>query len=384
MIIREPESPDFFEPVETPLLVPDHKGNLYHPKGYKITSEYLLSNLTRPHPLWAELAGRVAAKKQDRILVPELEYTVLAGDVLAGTRLAYVGTTGKSVYSRVQGRRDCRYLPPSSGGITDSELGREYLKLCLEQGKKQGKLIRATKDHANYLGWGAPLFYEGGRHRGSFAYIDLSSAYWSIHRTSTVDMRFDPARWVATGQAEYLDTDEVTSYRGLRHTIPGSLKISGMRLYRYGKQAECDFRSNLYYPDIVGYTMYVMHCIAREVIDNFGALSVLTDAYIVPAERADELVEFLWERWGVRGVVKAAAHGALYGLNCYQIGGTRSGHAPVSWTEASSWTYTAESGRVMTMKLNDRPVDKLLHVDSSWMRKEREILLARGLGRGTM
>lgn len=385
-MIGAPESLDFFEPVETPLLVPDDNGTLYNPKGYLIPPGYLTDNIMHPHPLWRKLVGRIEGKRQQRILVPELENCIVTAHTVSEMRLAYLSTTGsKTIYARNAGRPDCKYLPPSTGGITNNELAREYLRCCLEA--KEGKIAKCPRRNESYLSLPATLYYEGGRKQGSYAYVDISSAYWTIHKTATIDMRYEPGQWVLTGGAPYRDVDEVTAYRGLRHAIPGSLKISEMQIFRYGEGQDCSFKGKFSYPGIVGYCMHVMHAIAREVIDHFGASMILTDAYIVPQDRAQELVRFLWERWGVGAVIKAQGSGALYGLNVYQVGphpAGRSGHAPVRWTTAKSWTYISEEGKEMTLVPDSSRKDNLEDVDSFWLQKQRMNLLEKGLGQGTL
>lgn len=355
MIISPPESLDFFEPVLTPLMF-----NGEYAKGYLLPPDHLSRSICRQHPLWRTLVDRAESKRQHRILVPALDEEVITPSTVASIPLAYLATGGsKTVYVRNKGKLDAKYMPVSTGGVTSSELAREYIKLCLEQA---GPTLRSPKRYYQYLDIPASLYYEGGRHKGKFAYVDISSAYWTIHKTTTIDMRFTPNKVVGTGKAQYLYTDEVTNYRGLRHAIPGSLRAGKMQLCRNGKPEAVEFKGNLSYPGIIGYTMSVMHAIAREVIDHFGALMILTDAYIVPQDQGEALTEFLWERWGVVAVVKAAGEGELYELNCYQVGNHQSADADPSGTYRS------------------RPFSNLIDINSSWMQKERRIVLNRGLG----
>jgi hypothetical protein len=385
VIIKPPESLDFFEPVLTPLVIDG-----YHPKGYIVPPEYLLSNISREHPLWKNLVERITEKKQTRILVPELADHDIQPSTLKDLKTAYVstGAGARTIYSRNVGMPDCRYMPPETGGIGNSELARMYIRLCIEEAKKEGKTGRSTRQYLPYLGWPATLFYEpgplNGRWHDDFAYVDISSAYWTLQRTSTIDMQFVPGEWVLEGRIEYRDTDEVTAYRGLRHAVPGSLRCGDMQMYRYGFPVEYDFKSNLSYPGLVGYTMYTMHCIAREVIDHFDAKMILTDAYIVPRDYADMLIDFLWERWGVNAIMKAAGPGALYGLNIYQVGAYRTGHAPVNYTSDPSWMYVSETGREMELRPDSSAKNNLLDVDSAWMCRERSKLLRKGLGRRSL
>lgn len=386
MIISEPQSLDLFEPVLTPLWLTDEKGNSFQPKGYIVPPEYLLNNISRPHPLWKLLVERIATKKQQRILVPELSTLPIQPSTLKDIETAYLstGAGAKTIYARNRGRWDCRYMPVEVGGIGNSELGRTYLRMCIEAAKKEGKVGRSTKQYLPYLDWEATLFYEpgpiNGRYHDSFAYVDISSAYWTVQRSSTVDMQFQPEEWILEGRVEYRDTEEVTAYRGLRHAVPGSLRCGEMQIYKRGVPVEYEFKSDLSYPGLVGYTMYTMHAIAQEIIDHFDAKMILTDAYIVPIEHAEAVVEFLWERWRVWAVVKAAGEGALYGLNVYQVGHKRTGHAPDQFTTAESWSYISEMGREMEEKPDSSPQSSLMKVDSSWLNKERQKLLRKGLG----
>lgn len=380
-IIFQPESMDFFEPVETPLILLDGS----HPKGYLVPSDYLRDNIVHDHPLWRTLVERIAVKKQQRILIPELEYEDITSQMLTDIRLAYLGSTsGNTVYIRNTGRPDCKYLPPSSGGVTNNELAREYLRLCLEEGAKKGQVLRCPKRHEKYLEIPPALYYEpgplDGRHHDDFAYVDIREAYWTLHRTATIDMRYEPDGHVMMGKVPYLDTAEVTSFRQLRHAIPGNLRCGQMQIARHGQFSLCDFKGRLNYPGIIGYVMHVMHAIAREVIDNFSAAMVLTDAYIVPQDRAELLREFLWERWAVNSVIKSQGPGSLYGLNVYQVEAYRSGHAPVKFTTEREWTYRSEEGRERVLQPDASPISTLADLDTSWLLKQRKIILQQGLG----
>ena len=379
------ECVDQYEPVETPLLLPDEYGHLYHPKGFVLPAERLLDYTGREHPLWENLLTKIAQKKATRVIVPDLENAVITPETVEEIPLAYLSSNGgRTVYARNKGKPDIKYLPPSSGGLTKSELAREYLKYVLAEAKATGKVGRCPKSYEAYLKYPASLYYQpgplNGRHRGQFAYVDISQAYWTIHRTATIDMSFNPGQWALMGRAEYRDVAEVSAYRELRHAIPGSLALGTMQLFRYGQQEETDFKGSFFYPGIVGYTMHVMHSIAREVIDNFGAMMVLTDAYIVPAQYADLVVDFLRERWGVEAIVKAEGDGALYGLNVYQVGNHRTGHAPARWTSASQWKYTSSNGQEIVLKPDSSAISTLLDVDTSWVHRERQSILSAKLG----
>lgn len=374
MIINAPESMDFFEPVLTPLMFPDGPA-----KGYIIPPGYLEDNISLEHPMWDELVETIAAKKSSRVFVPELDLYPITPSVVSGIKTAYIGTsTAKSVYARNAGTPDVKYLAPSSCGITNSELAREYLKMVIS--KTKGKVARCPRSYNDYLDYPATLYYEGGRQRNNYAYVDISSAYWTLHRTTTIDMRFVPGRWCLTGRAQHINTSEITAYRGLRHAIPGSLSKGKMMMFHYGKPADLDFRSNLSYPGVIGYVMSVMHAIAKEVIDHFGASMILTDAYIIPQERAQELVHFLKDRWSVDAVIKASGNGTLYGMNIYQIGNYKTGHAPAFHTDAPEWTYLSDTGKQMVMKPDSKPTSNLLPIDSFWMQRERQTILNQKLG----
>lgn len=377
-IIHPPLSMDLFEPVKTPLILPDGS----NPKGYLVPPDYMMDNLVRPHDLWETLVERISEKRQQRILVPELEYEDITSQMLGDIRLAYLGTTtGNTIYVRNQGRPDCKYLPPASGGVTNNELAREYLKYCLEEGQRTGgQILRCPKSHDRYLDILPTLYYEGGRHNGEYAYVDISSAYWTLCKTSTIDMRYEPGHHVLTGKAPFLDADEVTVYRQLRHAIPGNLKCGDMQVSRYGELSTCDFRSRLGYPSLVGYIMHTMHAIAREVIDHFGALMILTDAYIVPRDYASSLIDFLYERWGLQSIIKSEGEGSLYQLGVYQVGSKRSTNAPVRRTQAKEWDYRSESGTVIHHVCDSSPFSSLVDLDTFWLRQERRIILKQGLG----
>lgn len=377
---------DLFEPVLTPLLIPDGRGGRYQAKGYKVPSEYLIDNISLNHPLWKKLIGTIASKTQDRILVPELEDIPIDSVMISDIKIAYLGVSSgaKTIFSQRVGQPDARYMPPSSGGLGNTELSRTYVRYCLSQAREDGKVGRGFRRHDHFFQIPPPLFFEpgpiDGRHHGCFAYVDLASAYWSIHQKSTIDMKFNPGSWALGGRAFYLDVDEVTAYRQIRRIIPGLLRSGSCYRYKHGKPSDVAFRGDLCYPEITGYTMYTMHAIAQEVVDNFGALMVMTDGYIIPEERAEELVEFLWERWGMRGVIKARGEGALYSMNVYQVGIKHTIHAPATWTDAKEWTFVNEKGTMGRMRPVSNPKNNLLAVDSGWMNKRNRMFREHSYG----
>ena len=387
MIVYPPVSMDLFEPVETQLLLRDESGGTYHPKGYLVPPGYLTGNIRRGHPLWHHLVDRLAGKKQQRVFVPELEYVAITPENLKDIKLAYLGTNNNNtVYVRNKGKPDVKYLAPSSGGIPNSELAREYLRVCLEAGAKDRKIMRCPSTYQKYLKIPATLYYEGGRSRGNYSYVDISQAYWTLHRTATIDTRFETGQWrrIAMGDAPYLDTGEVSDYRELRHLIPGCVATGAMQEARYGSIRDCEFKGGLFFPGVIGYGMSVMHAIAREVIDHFGAVMILTDAYIVPQDKGQCLIDFLQERWGVQAVIKDKGPGAVYDQGCYAVGRKRSGDAPRFYTDAPSWTYTSSSGTEMIKVSDGKPNSTLIDVDSIWLQKERRIIMSRGLGEGSL
>ncbi len=384
MITYPPLSMDLFEPVETPLLVPDAHGSMYHPKGYLIPPEYLLANLRRNREPWIQLVSEIAEKKSQRIFVPELEYTEIVPDMLRDIKRAFLGThESTTIYAQNRGKPDCKYMAPSTGGITKSELARQYIRACLRDARKTRQVLRCPGWYKEYLKIPPPLYYAGGRHRGDYAYVDIREAHWSIHKTSTIDMRYIHGMQTATGNAPYLNTAEVTDFRELRHAIPGSLATGSMREAHFGDSVRREFKGDLFFPGLTGYTFSVLHAVAREAIDNFGALMVLTDAVILPQNRALDYVDFLQGYWGLTSVVKYEGPGALYQQGVYQVGRKSTVNAPRRWTDAPRWEYTSEGGSVREHVCNSTPFSNLLDIDTFWLRKQRKTLLDRNLGTGS-
>lgn len=368
MIIYPPFM-DSCEPVQTPLWFFDDEGHEYQAKGYRVTPEYMIKNIARPHPMWERLVGKISEKNQDRVLVPELEEQEPVGETVRDLSFCYLGN--KSVYAVNRKRKDVRYMPPSWGGISVSELGRTYLYDCHDQA--EDKPLRNRREYNRYCDIKSTWWYPGGRHRGEYAYVDISQAYWSILKHSTMDLWFEPGKYLSQHFVPFRDIEEVTDFRGLRHVIPGSLHIRETQVSRKGQIELRAIKSSLWYPATYGYTMHVMNAVAREVIDNFGAMMVLSDAYIVPVEMAQLVVEFLQERWGLTGVVKGSGSGALYGQNCYRLPGKASADAPVRWTTAKKWTYITESGTEMVKIADEKPFSTLIPVEHAWLQHEHEV-----------
>lgn len=336
--------------------------------------------MTTEHPLWPYLTERIMAKNQIRILRPELETQPITSEMLADFPTAYAGH--KSIYARFKGRPDERHMAPSVAPIPTTELGRTYIRACLAAAGRRAPGWGFEEERVS-LTWDAPHYYEpgplDGRHRGHYAYVDLTSAYWTLHSTTTMDMTFIPGRMCGTGVAPYYDIDAVSADRRLRHVIPGSAQMSSTSWYTYGQLKVSNQLGGLAAPGLHGYVMYTMHCIAREVIDHFGAVMVLTDAYVVPEDRADLLIEFLRERWCIGAKIKGRGESALYGRDRYQVGDHKSRNAPAQWTSAPTVTYKNEGGRQTTEPIDSNPVDTIMEVDTSWLHKRRTRILKRQL-----
>lgn len=328
--------------------------------GYVVNNRSIREAFPHQSRFWQYVLAKVTSKNVTRVVVPGLAEAMESGDwaeILEPFGEAYVGSGGKSVYisdpnGGKKGRpAGTRYTDALLGGATTSEFVRAYLTTLKEvsprhvgnNGKAPNRVMWGCQKVAHYILTepsiynGAPSYFQPhpteGVHVGNFEYWDLKAAYWQIYKHATLDMAFNPhSPYLGVGKIRHYDVDEIEPVKDFRVSMVGMLSLHRTEVYNYGslRAVESTARNLFYAPDLHLFTMFVLNAVAQEIIDNFGALMVLADAFIVPAGMGHLVEEFLMDRWGLKVACKGAGPGVLYGLNCYQVGDKKSSHAPAS------------------------------------------------------
>lgn len=144
--------------------------------------------------------------------------------------------------------------------------------------------------------WNAPLFCEPVRHR-ALAYVDVTSAFWQLVSPFRPDDVPLPGGEVIEGEMDWLSPEVIDGDRRLRHAVVGSLFYSELPIYCYGKACEIRVRNYWTSPALRRLTMSSLHAMAQGVRRRFGLHAWLTDAAIVDARVADDVVDWLAVHW---------------------------------------------------------------------------------------
>lgn len=392
----------FRAPVETPLLTADRNGNLVPIIGYEV----------KPHAVMELIAHETPTVRllyQDRLFPGERGYrrfvcpflkeqitAIPLETALQNAPNAYSGLTDiTSIAVDGEGIRAKFVDGAMPLGVTPGEMARAYFKRIKAAGLAGHKVDGMDSARIGYrrearrflppsLGGevSAPFYFRpgphGGRWRGRFAYIDLSAAYWMLMHVLTLDPVFRPEeRYLAHGIIPFYDVDDITPHKPMRVGMFGCMSSEKIARYRHGKGGEFHLGRGAVWlaPDLVGAVMYWMHAIAAEIIDTFGAIMVLTDAYIVPEEVAQDVLDFLATRWHMPAKLEGHGDSGIYAWGCYQVGSHKSRHAPASWTKKLSGVNAVP---------DPEPVDNILpdvRGISGWLQERREQFLALDLPR---
>lgn len=367
--------------------------------GYQITNDQIRAGVSDQHPLWPALVDDVLARGYRRVLIPELEEAI--GRAVCSQTKGFYQTyypalrnfpqlvTGTSSIKTLTDstKEKTKYLDLTSGGFSSSELARAYLTRIRDRALSDFDIDPAKPIPASKHWDDAPpdkqaaLFYRGGRISGPLAFIDCKGAYWQLHRHATMDMKYSPNRYVGYGVIRHYDTDAIDAFKSMRLSIHGMTTLAKFRMFCQGyvKGSKAPYYDTIesvspwQAPDLYRYVMDCMHAIAIEMIDNFDAKMILTDAYIVPASMADNARAFLRERWGMDTHLHGIGPGALYGMNRYQVGNKVAGQTPRNSVEARNW-----SGRPFDLKRVDN-LDRTL--DTEWLNRQRQWLVEQSLAR---
>lgn len=219
-----------------------------------------------------------------------------------------------------------RYITQRQWPITHSELARAWLHECMAAGGRHKWLcgprsvpIEAMPTYC--LGRGEPP-------SGVFAYVDITACFWSLYGSTALNLTFDPRGQVTLPTPRSrgiwpLHRSEWGAWKGPRNAAWGSFwphphywAWSGHRQILRA----CKGSSTLANSSIIAWVIDILHAVATEAIDDFGARAWLTDAAILPSSRAEEWIEHLANRWALPSRVLAAGDSYIWSMGNYAVG----------------------------------------------------------------
>jgi hypothetical protein len=222
-----------------------------------------------------------------------------------------------------------KYVDESAWIYTPGELNREYLKYLMSEYAPKRKMIGYNKKTREWLKV-PPPYYFGGYRSGELVHTDITSCYYNLYRRVTLDLKFGqsslkPALGVIPfDHPEWLNLQSKAFKRGISGTITRQVS----RKWIGGKSIK-DVRDHNRFlaPELYGYMMMTLHCIAHELIAIFDAPYFAVDGVITDARHADAVRDYLSEKWQLDTHVKhGPGVGEVRGVGSYDIWPHRGGH----------------------------------------------------------
>jgi hypothetical protein len=198
---------------------------------------------------------------------------------------------------------------------TAGEYVHEYLTLCEELTGRQMKWVPTVSDYGK-----AALFFRGPS-RGTYAYVDITSCYFSLYRYCAFDARYrrDKCQY-SQGNVLLWRPDEYGMHKLIRNMTFGMMRKSKGVAWKNGKYTLSNSHSRYYRPDVTGYVLDTVQAIAQESLQLFDLHMWLTDAAILPIEQAKEFQIYLQTEWSLSSTIKGLGPAGLFSSNCFQVG----------------------------------------------------------------
>lgn len=250
-----------------------------------------------------------------RTLVSDLEIAAKARTTewLEPWERVYAGSGSLTIQDSHEKLLSWRTWPATSG-----ELARRYLNQVWESGTARPLMARPTN-----LGFKAqaPLYCEPTlpeEHR-VLAYVDVVSCYWQLLSCWRPD-DMPLGRGLSEGRLSWLRPVELGRERHLRHAVAGAMWSSQIEWCHHGKWVRAAATSRWSNPYLKRRVMETLHAIALEVASKWTLFGWLTDAAIVEAHQADEVVAYLRDSWHLESRIVAIGIGAVWNVTSYRVG----------------------------------------------------------------
>ncbi len=233
------------------------------------------------------------------------------------------------LYSIYEYAKRNKYIDQKHWSYTPGEMVREYLSYLMREYQPNRKTVGYDRESKKWLLLNPP-YYFGGYHAGDLVHVDITSCYYNIYRRTTYDTKFS-YHYRAPGlgrvpfdKPDWLALQSKAFKRGVGGTIirhQSSKWIGGNRVI-----TEPSFNKFLA-PELWGYMMCTLHCIAHELVHNFGAYYFAVDGAIVDADMGDAVQQYLWDHWQLPSHIKhGPGRGEIRGIGSYDIWPHKGGH----------------------------------------------------------
>lgn len=210
-----------------------------------------------------------------------------------------------------------RWIKPSAvinignGLQTAGEIARDYLDF------KFPNRLRATGAQAALLKMhrSAPLYCEPSVLEDA-TYVDLKSAFWSIMMLLGWNVDYYPSKWIVKGKAP--DDYPLSEHKQARNSLVTCGLSTPLRMWT-GKKVTRQFaRNNHINMGLWAIIMDTLHAIAAYA-RQLDAVYIHTDGYILPSEKAKDLLTIIRE-FGLYASVKASGISTVIGMGNWKVG----------------------------------------------------------------
>lgn len=146
------------------------------------------------------------------------------------------------------------------------------------------------------------------------AYVDISSAWWSIMNVSGWDTEYWPGEWFGPGSPP--DDFPLPSNKVARSSLVTIARSNTIPVWREGKIHQERVYNRTENLHIWGLVADVLQTVARTAVTVFGARYCNTDGYILPRSNAALLQEYI-EGLNLHSRVKWTGPCIVVGAGCY-------------------------------------------------------------------
>lgn len=264
-----------------------------------------------------QLAARILERSTfDRVRVSDQQLAALEDPLaLSQWRQAFAGTECLTVMDKPP---RTKYIVSWAYPVTRSEMAREYVRWCYEL----ADMPLPGQVRADCPGYQQkdPLYCAPVRRR-NLAYVDIRSAYWQIVQPYNVDplVAIGPGK-VWQGRTPWKDPAVIEADREIRHRAIGTLMSSGVEVWRRGVRQTLPVAGRFSNPSVAVLARGTLTAICRTARENFPIHAWLTDAAILDARAADELIGWLGATWGVEARTVALGLGTVWNVSSYRVG----------------------------------------------------------------
>lgn len=225
--------------------------------------------------------------------------------------------------------------------IAPWEVAGPYLNEVHRQGKPLKGMgawrVPWTKDSLRWLKMPPPNYFRKVVSHHDLVYVDLDAAYFSLYKSTTLDMGFDPGRHSHTGRLPWLDLENLALDKLVRNAIIGIVRSTSRTEARKGEvmtiptvvgNKELKVKANnMLAPGLWCYITHVLHHIAWDAVHDFGAFMWATDGGILPREKGEAFAVYVKRTWGLDASVRATGPGVVRSLASWSVGDVSRGKA---------------------------------------------------------